>query len=170
MCWCMWCMYTLSYSGSAAGNSVLIFPGSGDTGLADLHMLVASAVELGVVFQYVTVTTFSGLLQLRMETSRLPVCTGKVFYSTTMFSLSCVRNLLDEGFSSPCILPSSHLHDSVLCTQVADVNWDGKNELVLGTYGKVIPNHIHYITYVYYFSDTESILHIFFCRKFLSIS
>lgn len=49
---------------------------------------------------------------------------------------SCSRCVAKEGFSRPCVLPSSHLHDSVLCSQVADINWDGENELILGTYGK----------------------------------
>ena len=44
---------------------------------------------------------------------------------------------MEQGLSNPQALPSSHMHDSVLCTEVADVNWDGENELVLGTYGKV---------------------------------
>ena len=37
------------------------------------------------------------------------------------------------------MLPSSHMHDSVLCSVVADLDWDGRNELILGTYGKVLP-------------------------------
>ena len=38
---------------------------------------------------------------------------------------------------SPLFLPSSDRYDSVLCSTVADVNWDSVNELVLGTYGQV---------------------------------
>ena len=44
---------------------------------------------------------------------------------------------MEQGLSNPQALPCSHLYDSVLCTEIADVNWDGENELVLGTYGKV---------------------------------
>lgn len=35
------------------------------------------------------------------------------------------------------MLPQSHAHDSILCSTVADVDWDGSRELLLGTYGKV---------------------------------
>ena len=47
------------------------------------------------------------------------------------------RDVLQSGFSQSVLLPSSQKYDSVLCSCVADVNWDGVNELVLGTYGKV---------------------------------
>lgn len=47
------------------------------------------------------------------------------------------RHVLDKGFSQAIVLPSSQSHDSVLCTCVADLNWDGVNELVLGTFGRV---------------------------------
>ena len=44
---------------------------------------------------------------------------------------------MQEGFSKPLVLPDSHKHDSVLCVELADVDWDGKNEIILGTFGKV---------------------------------
>jgi hypothetical protein len=47
------------------------------------------------------------------------------------------RNVLEKGFSEATVLPSSQQHDSVLSTCVADLNWDGINELVLGTFGRV---------------------------------
>lgn len=34
------------------------------------------------------------------------------------------------------MLPSSDMYDSIMCTQVADVDFDGHNELLLGTYGQ----------------------------------
>ena len=46
--------------------------------------------------------------------------------------------MIDEGFSKPLVLPDSHKHDSVLCVELADVDWDGQDEIVLGTFGKVI--------------------------------
>ena len=46
--------------------------------------------------------------------------------------------MTDEGFSKPLVLPDSHKHDSVLCVELADVDWDGQDEIVLGTFGKVI--------------------------------
>lgn len=45
---------------------------------------------------------------------------------------------MEEGFSKPLVLPNSHKHDSVLCVELADVDWDGQNEIVLGTFGKVL--------------------------------
>ena len=34
-------------------------------------------------------------------------------------------------------LPHSDLYDSPLCATVADVDFDGQNEILLGTYGQV---------------------------------
>lgn len=45
-------------------------------------------------------------------------------------------DVFKNGFSQYTTLPLSHLYDCVLCATVADVNWDGCNELILGTYGK----------------------------------
>ena len=42
-----------------------------------------------------------------------------------------------EGFERPLITRDSYQHDSVLAVGVADVDWDGKNEIILGTFGKV---------------------------------
>ena len=47
------------------------------------------------------------------------------------------RNVLEDGLSRPLVLPDSHRHDSVLCVELADVDWDGQEEIVLGTFGKV---------------------------------
>ena len=78
---------------------------------------MGSAIELGAVFLYVTVALVLPRTHLEL-------------------SLFC-RNVLENGFNRSLFLPQSHLHDSVLCAEVADVNWDGRNELILGTYGKV---------------------------------
>ena len=90
---------------------------SSSESINDYHLLVGSAIELGAVFLYVT-----GALVLPRTHLEL--------------SLFC-RNVLENGFNRSLFLPQSHLHDSVLCAEVADVNWDGRNELILGTYGKV---------------------------------
>ena len=42
-----------------------------------------------------------------------------------------------EGFEWPLITRDSYQHDSVLAVSVADVDWDGNNEIILGTFGKV---------------------------------
>jgi len=34
------------------------------------------------------------------------------------------------------ILPESTNHDSVLCCKLADIDWDGKEEILVGTYGQ----------------------------------
>jgi hypothetical protein len=41
---------------------------------------------------------------------------------------------LDVG--TPRLLPGSDMHDSVLCCLAADVDWDGREEVVIGTYGQ----------------------------------
>ena len=46
--------------------------------------------------------------------------------------------MLEDGFRRPLALPDSHKHDSVLCIELADVDWDGQQEIVLGTFGKVV--------------------------------
>ena len=43
----------------------------------------------------------------------------------------------DMNFESMITLPDSDKYDCVVCACVADVDWDGVNELVLGTYGQV---------------------------------
>lgn len=46
-------------------------------------------------------------------------------------------NIISQGFTNMVILPESDEFDCVTCTCIADVNWDGKNEIILGTYGQV---------------------------------
>ena len=36
------------------------------------------------------------------------------------------------------MLPSSDLHDSVLCSEIANLIFTGQNQIILGTYGKVM--------------------------------
>ncbi len=60
--------------------------------------------------------------------------------SVLMPHLPLSRNVLRSGFEHSVVLPSSQSCDSVLCSVVADVNWDGRNEIILGTYGKVSYN------------------------------
>ena len=47
------------------------------------------------------------------------------------------RNILEKGFTDAVLLPDSDLYDSALCTTVADVDFDGQNEILVGTYGQV---------------------------------
>uniref|UniRef100_T1J5Z3 Kaptin n=1 Tax=Strigamia maritima TaxID=126957 RepID=T1J5Z3_STRMM len=48
------------------------------------------------------------------------------------------RNVLKDGLENQLILPDSDHYDCVLCACVADVDMDGRNEIVLGTYGQEI--------------------------------
>jgi hypothetical protein len=47
------------------------------------------------------------------------------------------RNVLQQGLSDYFILPESEHYDAVLCSAIADVDMDGRHEVVLGTYGQV---------------------------------
>ena len=71
----------------------------------------------------------------------------KCLPSTPPPPLRTHSDVFQHGFSHYTTLSNSHLYDSVLCATVADVNWDGRSELVLGTYGKVHTHttcrHIH---------------------------
>lgn len=46
------------------------------------------------------------------------------------------RHIASEGLEQAHRLPKSERHDSVLCALVADINFDGRNEIVIGTYGQ----------------------------------
>ena len=35
------------------------------------------------------------------------------------------------------LLPRSNEYDCVLCSYIADIDWDGENEVILGSYGQV---------------------------------
>lgn len=48
------------------------------------------------------------------------------------------KNVLKVGFKHQVVLPQSDLYDCALCTCVADIDWDGQNELLIGTYGQVL--------------------------------
>ena len=47
------------------------------------------------------------------------------------------RNILEKGFNDPLILPESDSYDTVLCATIMDIDFDGENEILLGTYGQV---------------------------------
>ena len=46
------------------------------------------------------------------------------------------RDILNNGLSKLSILPDSDQYDCVVCSYVSDVDWDGTNEILLGTYGQ----------------------------------
>ena len=47
------------------------------------------------------------------------------------------RDASKSGFANQYVLPESDLYDCAICSCVADVDWDGKNEILIGTYGQV---------------------------------
>ena len=49
-----------------------------------------------------------------------------------------LRNVISQGFTNMVTLPESDEFDCVTCTCIADVDWDGNNEILLGTYGQVM--------------------------------
>ena len=44
----------------------------------------------------------------------------------------------DQGFRLPVLLKHSSDHDCVTCSAIADVSRDGKNDIVIGTYGREV--------------------------------
>ncbi|ORX45716.1 hypothetical protein DM01DRAFT_1410918 [Hesseltinella vesiculosa] len=46
------------------------------------------------------------------------------------------RSICTHGLSNSRVLPQSSQFDSVLCSHVADVDWDGEREILIGTYGR----------------------------------
>ena len=46
------------------------------------------------------------------------------------------------------MLPSSDEHDSITCSALGDVTFDGQKELILGTYGKVRPSKYSKMSYL----------------------
>lgn len=75
---------------------------------------------------------------------------------------NCFRNILYNGFSEPCSLQYSGQHDSVLCGLAADIDFDGNNEILLGTYGQasyVLHVQISLVT-LYFFTSTRMFIHL----------
>ena len=47
------------------------------------------------------------------------------------------RSVLEKGFGDSLLLPDSDKFDCGMCVHALDVDFDGENELLLGTYGQV---------------------------------
>ena len=47
-------------------------------------------------------------------------------------------NVLEQGLDDFAILPGSHEHDVQTCACITDLDFDGKDEIVIGTYGEVM--------------------------------
>ena len=59
------------------------------------------------------------------------------YVHVTILFVLILRNVTTQGFTNMVTLPESDEFDCVTCTCIADVNWDGNNEILLGTYGQV---------------------------------
>lgn len=58
---------------------------------------------------------------------------------TSAMEISVVyRNVLEHGFTEQLLLEDSDKYDCTLCACVADIDWDGENEILIGTYGQVL--------------------------------
>ncbi|KAI8149190.1 hypothetical protein BJV82DRAFT_590977 [Fennellomyces sp. T-0311] len=55
---------------------------------------------------------------------------------TCAIELAIVYRCIEKnGLTKSRVLPQSGRYDSVLCSHVMDVDWDGENEILIGTYG-----------------------------------
>uniref|UniRef100_H3B084 Kaptin, actin binding protein n=1 Tax=Latimeria chalumnae TaxID=7897 RepID=H3B084_LATCH len=80
---------------------------------------------------------------------------------TSTIELSVIyRDVLKYGLSDQLILPETDRYDSVLCALVADIDFDGMSELLLGTYGQEL--------LCYKFRETEGEFQLVWKRCFQS--
>ena len=108
------------------------------------HMSIKSAISCIMfihvhtctyIYIHTSTCTYMYMLSLSLCLSLfLSVCLSLSFYSSSSFS-----DVLQSGLQeSPLMLPSSDLHDSVLCSEIANLSFTGQNQIILGTYGKVM--------------------------------
>jgi len=64
--------------------------------------------------------------------------------------LSLFRDLLNQGLAAPLVLPGSDNYDSILCALVADLDFDGQNEILLGSYGQVCSTYMFMVLRQWY--------------------
>ncbi|CAN7999912.1 unnamed protein product, partial [Ixodes hexagonus] len=57
---------------------------------------------------------------------------------TTLGTSFVYRDILSRGFNAYAMLPCSEQFDSVTCGCIADIDMDGENEVILGTYGQEV--------------------------------
>jgi hypothetical protein len=60
---------------------------------------------------------------------------------------------MERGFGDPLVLPESERYDFVLSALVADIDFDGQNEVILGTYGQVSAILFICILFIGYFQE-----------------
>lgn len=61
-------------------------------------------------------------------------------------NLSISRDVLKYDFKNRHCLHESTLYDVCLCSVIADVDFDGNKEIILGTYGEVNFSFFHSIS------------------------
>jgi hypothetical protein len=64
-------------------------------------------------------------------------CVGWWLLSLTNCFVLFGRNVLQQDLHNCFTLPESENYDAVLCSTIADVDMDGRHEILLGTYGQV---------------------------------
>ncbi|NXA00949.1 KPTN protein, partial [Nesospiza acunhae] len=76
------------------------------------------------------------LFQLPTEAHEDPEDSWSLLVSSTLEAAVVYRRLLRRGLAEPLELPGSRGSDAVVCAKVADVDFDGAAEVLLGTYGQ----------------------------------
>lgn len=71
-----------------------------------------------------------------------------IFFFIPIFFYILIQNLshlslqysdvLKNGLDCPVVLQDSDFFDVILCSLVSDIDFDGNNEILLGTYGQQI--------------------------------
>ena len=100
-------------------------------------------MSTGFEFQFL-VTLLVLVNHFKLYDSRVPVSNCLflsrlyLFREWSLYSLCvCCSNVVDRGLSDDIALPASDAFDSVTCSLVTDIDFDGIQEIVLGTYGQV---------------------------------
>ena len=65
-------------------------------------------------------------------------------------------NVEENGLLRCHALHKATEYDSILCAEVADIDWDGKNELILGTFGKVCSLEI--VVFIFFICSLFNVL------------
>ena len=65
-----------------------------------------------------------------------------IYYFSFKSEMSFDRNASKDGFANQDVLPESDMYDCTLCACIADTDWDGQNEILIGTYGQVSCVHV----------------------------
>jgi hypothetical protein len=66
------------------------------------------------------------------------------------------RSIETDGLATSRTLPLSGNFDSVLCSHVMDVDWDGEKEILIGTYGRQVLIYKQGKTYKIFFPLQDS--------------